>query len=232
MKLPDALEIGGSTGIATHLRQAIFNGEYAHKDRLPSERSLAEYFGASRGTIREALKRLQELNMVTRHVGSGTYVTYNNFSDQDIIAELTSPLELIDARMGIETQMVRLAVANATLMDIERLEQALIQAENATNEASAFTRADMTFHLALAACTRNRLIVWLYQLVNETRGHAQWSAMKDKILTRERIKEYNTPHRELFVSISSRNLTQAVEIMQKHLERARTDLMGASSSAD
>ena len=117
-------------------------------------------------------------------------------------------------------------------MDIERLEQALIQAENATNEASAFTRADMTFHLALAACTRNRLIVWLYQLVNETRGHAQWSAMKDKILTRERIKEYNNHHRELFVSISSRNLTQAVEIMQKHLERARTDLMGASSSAD
>ena len=53
-----------------------------------------------------------------------------------------------------------------------------------------------------------------------------------QILTPRRIKEYNQHHRELFLSISSRNLIQAVETMQKHLERARTDLMGANSSTD
>ena len=230
MKLPEPTKIGGSAGIAAELRRAILGGDYTFSERLPSERYLAAHFGASRGTVREALRRLEEMNMVSRQVGSGTFVTYGDISDQNIIAEATSPLELIDARLGIETQMARLAVANATLVDIDRLEQSLDKVEKVTNEASAFTMADMEFHLSVAECTRNRLIVWLYQLVNETRGHAQWSAMKDKILTPQRIAEYNSHHRELFISISSRNLARAVQTIELHLGRARTDLVGAGNS--
>tara|TARA_B100000029_G_scaffold513045_1_gene611387 strand:- start:371 stop:1066 length:696 start_codon:yes stop_codon:yes gene_type:complete len=227
MKLPEPTTVRGSAGITAELRRAILGGDYAFNERLPSERYLAEHFGASRGTVREALKRLAAMSMVSRKVGSGTFVIYDKSSNQDMIAEATSPLELIDARLGIETQMVRLAVANATLVDIDRLELALDNVENSDNEASTFTSADMKFHLALAECTRNRLIVWLYQLVNETRGHAQWSAMKDKILTPQRIDEYNSHHRELFISIATRNLNRAVQTIELHLERARTDLVGA-----
>ncbi|MBO67377.1 MAG: GntR family transcriptional regulator [Acidiferrobacteraceae bacterium] len=227
MKLPEPTTVRGSAGITAELRRAILGGDYAFNERLPSERYLAEHFGASRGTVREALKRLAAMSMVSRKVGSGTFVIYDKSSNQDMIAEATSPLELIDARLGIETQMVRLAVANATLVDIDRLELALDNVENTDNEASTFTSADMKFHLALAECTRNRLIVWLYQLVNETRGHAQWSAMKDKILTPQRIDEYNSHHRELFISIATRNLNRAVQTIELHLERARTDLVGA-----
>ena len=230
MKLPSALQIGGSSGIATHLRQIILSGEYAHNDRLPSERSLAEHYGTSRGTIRAALRRLQEWNMVYRQVGSGTFVIYDSSLGEKTISDITSPLELIDVRMGIETQIVRLAVANATLVDIDHLEQSLNQVENINNESSAFSKADMAFHLALANCSRNRLMVWLYKLINEIRGHAQWSAMKDKILTPDRIKEYNAHHRELFYSISSRNLTRSIETIKEHLERARKDLVGAENS--
>jgi len=228
--LPDSIAVGGSAGIAAQLRRAILGGTYGFNERLPSERYLAEHFGASRGTIREALRRLQEINMVSRQVGSGTFVTYREMSGQMEIADVTSPLELIDVRFGIEPQMVRLAVANATLVDIERLRRALEQVENAADDPAAFTLADSEFHLALAECTRNRLIVWLYQLVNEIRGHGQWSAMKDKILTPERIAEYNIHHREIFTSISSRNLKRAVDTINRHLERARTDLVGANNN--
>ena len=228
-QLPDSIAIGGSAGIAAQLRRAILGGTYGFNERLPSERYLAEHFSASRGTIREALRRLQEMNMVSRQVGSGTFVTYREMSGQMEIANVTSPLELIDVRFGIEPQMTRLAVANATLVDIERLRRALEQVES-TNDPAAFTLADSEFHLALAECTRNRLMVWLYQLVNETRGHEQWTAMRDKILTPERIAEYNVHHRELFTSIASRNLKRAVNTITRHLERARTDLVGANNN--
>ena len=228
--LPDSIAVGGSAGIAAQLRRAILGGSYGFNERLPSERYLAEHFGASRGTIREALRRLKEMNLVSRQVGSGTFVTYRKMSGQMEIADVTSPLELIDVRFGIEPQMVRLAVANATLVDIERLRRALELVERAADDPAAFTLADSDFHLALAECTRNRLIVWLYQLVNEIRGHGQWSAMRDKILTPERIAEYNAHHRDLYNSIASRNLERAVETISRHLERARTDLVGANNN--
>jgi len=225
--LPEPITVGGSAGIAAQLRRSIVAGTYGFNDRLPSERHLAEHFGASRGTVREALRRLQEINMVDRQVGSGTFVTYREMSDHLQIAEMTSPLELIDVRIAIEPQMAELAVANATLVDIEKMRRALEKAEQTTHDPEAFTLADSEFHLALAECTRNRLMVWLYQLVNETRGHSQWNTMKGKILTPERIAEYNVQHRELFLSISSRNLNRAVDCITRHLERARSDLVGA-----
>jgi len=228
--LPPADSVGGSAGIAARLRRSILDGVYGFSERLPAERHLADSFGVSRGTIREALRRLEELSMVSRHIGSGTFVTYREFAEQTAIADVTSPLELIDVRFGIEPQMVRLAIANATAIDLERFHTALIRVESTPNDPEKFTLADSEFHLSLAECTRNRLMVWLYQLINETRTHAQWATMKDTILTAERIAKYNAHHRQLYNAIASRNLDVAVSTIHKHLEQAKIDLMGAGNT--
>ena len=68
--LPEAVSVGGSAGIAAKLRRAIMDGAYGLNERLPAERELADLFKTSRGTIREALRRLQELGMVDRQIGS------------------------------------------------------------------------------------------------------------------------------------------------------------------
>ena len=227
-RLPDAADVGGSAGIAAQLRRSILEGVYAFSDRLPAERHLAEAFSVSRGTIREALRRLEELGMVTREIGSGTFITYREFSEQAAIADVTSPLELIDVRFGIEPQMVRLAISNATAIDIERLHKALARVEATQNNPESFTLADSEFHLSLAECTRNRLMVWLYQLINETRTHSQWVSMKDRILTSERIAKYNAQHRKLYNAIASRDIDTALATIYEHLDRARTDLIGAT----
>ncbi len=228
-QLPEAISVSGSAGIAAKLRRAIIDGAYGLNERLPAERELADLFKTSRGTIREALRRLQELGMVDRQIGSGTFVTYRQFSEHTEIADVTSPLELIDVRLGIEPQIVRLAVANATAMDIERMRKALGKVEGASGDAEAFSRADAEFHLAMAECTRNRLMVWLYQLVNETRSHDQWAAMKESILVPERIAQYNAHHRHLYNMIAKRNLDAALDTIYDHLDKARSDLVGAST---
>ena len=220
--------LGGSARIVSRLRRAILDGDFAYRERVPSERELAAEYGAARGTVRTALKQLEDMNLIIRRPGSGTFVRYRGHADQEDIAEQTSPLELIEVRLSVEPSVARLAVMHANAQDIERMEEALLAVEACHGDPESFSRADETFHLALAECTRNPLMVWLYRHINDVRGHAQWSVRKDKILTAERIAEYNKQHRALFAAIVSRDTQSAVDIMSRHLEKARGDLLGAS----
>ena len=70
-------------------------------------------------------------------------------------------------------------------------------------------------------------MVWLYRHINEIRTHAQWTAMRDKILTAQRIGEYNQQHRNLYDAIRSRDVESAVAIVTAHLHYARRQLLGA-----
>lgn len=219
--------IGGAANIAVELRQAILVGDFLHGEKLPPERALAETFGSSRNTVREALRLLEQDGLVARRIGSGTYVTFRNDSDRDEAAEATSPLELIDVRAGIEPQMVRLAVQNAGNRDIDRLEVALMRLERSTDDYRRFSRADEAFHLCLAECTRNPMMVWLYRQVNEVRGNALWYGVRGKILTTSRMEEYNTEHRALYEAIRNRDMERALSIIGVHLEQAKSDLLGA-----
>ena len=217
---------GGSARIVTQLRRAILDGAYGYRERVPSERELAVEYGAARGTVRTALKQLEDMNLVVRRPGSGTFVRYRGHADQEDIAEQTSPLELIEVRLSVEPSVARLAVLHANAQDLERMQEALLRVEACGGDPEAFSRADESFHLALAESTRNPLMVWLYRHINDVRGHAQWSVRKDKILTPERIAEYNAQHRALFSAIESRDTQGAVDIMNRHLEKARADLLG------
>ncbi len=217
----------GSAAIAARLRQAILDGTYADGERLPAERDLARHFEASRGTVREALRRLEESHLVTRRIGSGTFVTHHPALNQSAIAEMTSPIELIEVRLAVEPQMARLAVVNASQRDLEGLGEALGRVESCGGDRERFSRADERFHLMLAECTGNPLMVWLYRQINEVRGHALWDGMKDKILTATRIAEYNRQHRELYRALCNRDVDAAARIIAAHLDQARRDLRGA-----
>jgi DNA-binding FadR family transcriptional regulator len=221
--------VRGSAWITTRLRQAILEGGYAHGEKLPAERQLASAFGASRATVRTALGQLESESLVTRRVGAGTFVNFPPENDSRNIAELTSPLELIEVRLGIEPNMVRLAVLNATARDIERLAGAIGRMELSSGNSESFTLWDEEFHQLIAEATRNPLMVWVYRQINAVRTHRQWSAMKDKVLTPERIAEYNRQHAALYEAIRTRDIEAAVAIVINHLHYARRQLMGASS---
>ncbi len=225
---PAAVTVG-SAAIAARLRQAILDGRYADGERLPAERNLAQHFEASRSTVREALRRLEEAHLVIRRIGSGTFVSHRPTLEQGDIAEVTSPVELIDVRLAVEPQMARLVVVNATQRDLERMGEALSRVEACDGDRELFSRADEQFHLALAECTRNPLMVWLYRQINDVRSHALWDGMKDKILTKARIAEYNRQHRELYEALCSRDVDAATQMIAAHLEKARRDLLGVDS---
>jgi DNA-binding FadR family transcriptional regulator len=221
--------VRGSAWITAQLRQAIMEGGYAHGEKLPAERQLAAAYGASRTTIRTALDQLEIERLVSRRVGAGTFVNFRPQGDTEDIAELTSPLELIEVRLGIEPNMVRLAVLNATARDIERLAAAMARMEPSSGDSESFTLWDEEFHQLIAEATRNPLMVWVYRQINAVRTHSQWNAMKDKVLTPGRIAEYNQQHTALYEAIRTRDIEAAVAIVTNHLHYARRQLMGANS---
>jgi DNA-binding FadR family transcriptional regulator len=224
-----APQLRGADRIAADLRRAILDGDYGYGERLPAERELARHFATSRTTVRAALVRLAEDGMVARRVGSGTFVVFRGRAGTGDVAEVTSPLELIEVRAGVEPEMIRLAVVKATARDVERLAEALVELEGAGGDAEHFSRWDERFHLLLAEATHNPLMISLYRQINHVRAHAQWAAMKDAILTRKRIGEYNRQHRALIVALRSRDVDRALALITEHLDKARRDLLGADA---
>jgi len=211
------------------LRQAIENGIYGDGDQLPAERQLAVTFGAARSTVRKVLDQLEQMKLVTRRAGSGTFVNYPGPPHHSLneVAALVSPLQLIEMRFAIEPYMTRLATIHATSGDLENIENVLRQLEGCRGDQDVFTQADCEFHLALARCSRNPLIIRIYQQVNMVRLHAQWDRMKKLILTPEKIAEYNAEHRAIFEALLHRDAPTAVELVTTQLEHARLDLIGA-----
>ncbi len=221
----------GVTMIAGELRDAIESGTYTHGQRLPAERDLATHFGASRTTVREALGLLEMEGMVIRKVGSGTFVNRPTARFTGEIADITSPLELMEVREAIEPHLARMAVVHASAKDLERLEKALDVLEACDDDQAIFADADEAFHMALAEATGNPLMVWIYGRINDVRCHDQWTEMKRKVLSRKAIEIYNRQHRMMAEAIRKRDAKAAMAAVTAHLDQAKRDLTGVGDGA-
>ena len=221
----------GVGAISAYLQRAIETGAYNEGDRLPPERQLAETFKAARSTVRRALDKLEKQGLVSRRLGSGTFVGASIAAGRraiDIVDEL-SPLQLIEARLAVEPFTTRLAVLHATRRNLDDLDTVVAQAEASTGDKDAFSKWDGEFHLLLARASANPLLLSVYRQINHVRLHAQWDAMKEKILTPEVIADYSRQHRGILSAIHVRDAQLAQTLMSEHLEKARDDLVKASS---
>jgi DNA-binding FadR family transcriptional regulator len=221
--------VRNASTITNRLKRAIETGVYADGDQLLPERQLAVALGTARSTIRKALDQLEARGLVVRRVGSGTFVNYVGpvRPAEDEIADLISPLQLIETRFAVEPYMTRLATIHATRRDLDSFETVLDRIEACGADQDLFTRWDMEFHVQLARCSRNPLMLKIYQEINAARANAQWNRVKRVILTPEKIASYNTQHRSIFTALRQRNVASAVEAITAHLETARQDLIGA-----
>ena len=82
---------------------------------------------------------------------------------------------------------------------------------------------------AAARAGFDRLLLSVYRQINQVRLHAQWDAMKEKILTSDVIADYNRQHRGIFNALNERDAIAAQSLITEHLEKARDDLLRANS---
>ncbi len=157
-----------SDDVVARLAEMIENGGYAPGDSLPSERELMSRFGVGRPAIREALHYLHNAGLVLVSHGQRPTVqrptalgvlSQIDFAASHMLAHSPDALEqLNDARLFFETGMARKAAELATSEDIEKLRNALEQQQKQLKKDPVqFIKADMAFHTAIAAVTRNSI---------------------------------------------------------------------------
>ncbi len=221
-----------SENLYDEMRKRILEGKLKKGARLPSERRLAEDNLVSRGTVREALRLLEQTGLVIRKRGSGSYINFpqsENEANSGDVAEITSPLQLLEVRLALESQTVRLASQNMTVRDITDLENSLYEMEDAEFDKEKFSYWDKIFHLRIAEGTRNPLMIAMYGEINYVRTHDLWESIKGAILTPDRIRQYNLHHRDVFDAIRGRDPRNAATLMNKHLRLAEKDLLAPSA---
>jgi DNA-binding FadR family transcriptional regulator len=220
----------GVGAISAYLRRAIETGAYSDGDRLPPERQLAVTFDAARSTVRRALDQLEKAGLISRRLGSGTFVGTPGVTGHAAdLADQISPLQLIEARLAVEPFTTRLATLNATRRNLDDMEVVLARAEASINDKDTFSRWDGEFHLLIARASSNPLLLNLYRQINQVRLHAQWDAMKEMILTPDVIVAYNQQHRSIYQALNQRDAQLAQALINEHLEKARDDLLRANS---
>lgn len=153
--------------VLQQMKDMLISGEWKAGEKLPSENELADQFGISRITVRQALQKLNALGLLETRVGEGTFVKEADMGS--CLNELLPAMylgewddrQVIEYRLIIETGSAYLTAKRATESDIKRLEKLLSQMEEAAAEKNnkRFAEKDLEFHNEIALITRNPLLI-------------------------------------------------------------------------
>lgn len=157
------------------LHQWIVSGRLQAGDTLPSQDELARQFEVSRNTLREAIFKLSALGLLEAKQGVGTVVrsassaNYLSALQDHLLLDRTSMREFLEARVSIETTIVKLAVARAGQKDFDTLEAIIAkqrEAKDAGDEAE-FIKMDIAFHMGLGQACGNRVMLKISQTLSD-----------------------------------------------------------------
>lgn len=155
--------------IVEDILSKVINNVWGPGDRLPPEAELCAQYGVSRVTLREGLKKLAMMDVISIQQGRGTFVRgvdlgtfmqpmFNliDFGDFDVRT-------IYDARLFIETGTCRLAARNRSEEDLEALEKCLAQMRQLysaadTQALNALHICDAQFHIQVALASKNEIL--------------------------------------------------------------------------
>jgi GntR family transcriptional repressor for pyruvate dehydrogenase complex len=162
-----------SEQIADRLLKFIIKGGIAPGEKLPPERKLASQFNVNRTTLREALKKLEQLKLLTINQGQGAIVEdFRNASIEVLFYLLTvddqidtSILEnILEARELFGTDVARLAAKRADKTDIQQLSDLMVKLVKATDPGE-LQLLDFELFRQLALASKNMVYILLMNML-------------------------------------------------------------------
>jgi GntR family transcriptional repressor for pyruvate dehydrogenase complex len=153
--------------ITERLEALILEGSLKPGQRLPPERELAERFGVSRPSLREAIQKLAARGLLSSRQGGGTYITEElDHGYSDPLLEMLSRhdefhLDLLEFRDAMEGISAYYAALRSTPADKAMLRKRYEELEAcfAGRDPALEAKADAAFHLAIAEAAHNVLLL-------------------------------------------------------------------------
>ncbi|MFZ1890164.1 MAG: FCD domain-containing protein [Candidatus Binataceae bacterium] len=210
--------------IANQIRSELADRRLRAGDRLPPERMLAEQFGVSRNTLREALRSLENAGLLRLQKGATGGAFVRESTGDAIITGLRdmfhlgaiAPEHLTEARVLIESIAVRAACERATAEDVDALKANLAAAEtSARAKADFYAQAaiHLDFHRIIARATKNPVMVIVMEALIDVMQHFIHAIGQTR-------NPWVLPSRRRFMKhFAAGDCDAAVTEMEQHLER-------------
>jgi GntR family transcriptional regulator, transcriptional repressor for pyruvate dehydrogenase complex len=212
------------------IKQLISRGQIAPGSKFPPERELAKDFGVNRASLRQALKVLEIMGVLTQRVGDGTYLSASAETilkeplDFLILLDDLSHHELFETRLIVEPELAARAAERATVEDLAGLRQAIMAMERSrTNQARL--EADVSFHECVFRASGNRICHLLFKVIH--RSVLNSMGQLSRRVTLERPLSF---HKKIYDAIRDKNPEGARNAMHEHILDAQALLAKSSES--
>lgn len=201
--------------LSDELVTAIVKGDIASGSKI-SEPDLARNYQVSRGPLREAIRRLEGLHLVTRvpHVGARV-----------VTLDLNELLEIYHVREALEGMAARLAAKNMTDEEIHELKQLLDlheqNIEQSENNEYFQREGDFDFHYRVIQGSKNQRLIdllcsELYHLIRMYRYRSAQTTARPPVALAE--------HRHIVAALEQRDGEFAEMLIRKHISTARKNI--------
>lgn len=214
--------------LVTQIEEAILDRKLKPGDRLPPERNLQEMFETSRGSLREALRVLEEKGLIDIRTGAGGGSVVKTPGTEQISQNLAFLIRyqqvsldhLAQFREDVEGTVVALAAERAGAADVALLKDLLKEAEASLNNGLAdldgFLRADRRLHLEFSRIAGNPVYASVLQSVHEN-IHRYY----EKFLPKEQdiVKENFQDLCDIVAAVEKGQPDQAKILARKHVRR-------------
>lgn len=217
--------------IVEQIRDLIKEGKLKPGDKLPPEQILAEKFGTSRPSVREALSALEILGITESRGGKGNFIR-DNLSTPSYeqkykeLEEEESPFELLEARRAVETEIVGLTAKKATKDEIDAIQESLDKMKSVMTNIPEIMEFDREFHINIAKAAHNSLLFSMMTYLADLLKEKLWINLKEKSWSIPgRPKKYLKEHTEIFNAIKNKDSKDARKRMYDHLAGVERDLL-------
>ena len=214
--------------VVDQIQNAILEGKLKAGSKLPAERELKELFKTSRGTLREALRVLEQKGLITVKTGVNGGAVVEALSTNQVSESLdlliryqrVSLRDLAEFREGVEGIVAGLAVERARKEDIDFLKNLLGEAKAHLDEGASswneFLKVDNQLHMALAHIAGNPIYESVLQTIydNIHRYFDQFLPREEELL-RENYRDLS----EIVEAVENGQAAQAHLLVQDHVYR-------------
>lgn len=212
--------------ISDAIAEALFDGRIKPGDPLPSESEIAEEFSVSKPIAREALRQLSGAGLVQTQQGKVARARALSGEPLDRIygfavrSSLKRLQEANEMRRVVETGIVRLAAQRRVAAGIEQMAQAVAAMEAALRQPSAFTEADIAFHLGLAKATGNTMIRVQVEGMRSVQSEVSDLFSRRSNRTDDDWRATIARHAEILEAVRAGDEERAVVAIETHFEAA------------
>lgn len=209
--------------VAGRIMAMIKSGNLKSGDRLPTEQQMTIAFGISRPPLREALKALTLMGVLSSRQG-GRY-TVTDLSPSRLVAPMNTMLSVADydvhqqfeARTVVDLELVRLCALRASIEQKQRLEKLAVDGRAFEGDPVAFRLLDIEFHQAINDGAGNGLLSALAQVLYDLGLDVRRVASEQPGVIRKSVDQ----HIEVAAAIRLGDAEGAAQAYRRHLEHVR-----------